>query len=338
MNAALIGCGWQGKRHVQALQELGVELACMIDINPAAVKERFPEYPADRIYSNAVEALTKHNPDTVIVATNAAARMENVRHSIKAGMKKIFLEKPMATTLRDAREMVRLAKDAGCLLAVNHLRRWNPNYRHLKDSINSDVIGPVRHMYARTGSVGLGNEGTHIVDKMRQLIDSEVAWVSGILDRTGTPNPRGPQYKDPGGWGMMMFKNGARAFIDTSEDMCGPPVWEIVGTYGRVFVEELHNNWKILARKPEEREIPLTKVFTAVHPVPVFETVEWDVKEFTKFGLKELIFENRTSCSGEDGVKALEAIIGLHVSDREGGRRVDLPLSEEFDTLEVAWA
>ena len=338
MKAALIGCGWQGKRHVQAFQELGVELVCMIDINPSAVRERFPEYPADRIYNDSRKALEIHQPDVVSIATNAAARLENVRACVECGIRKIFLEKPMATTLKDAKEIIRLAREGGCLLAVNHLRRWNPNYMKLKDAIRNDIIGKVRQMYAHTGSYGLGNEGTHVIDKMRLITESEVAWVVGQLDLTGTPNPRGPQYKDPGGWGVLMFRDGTRAFIDTCEDTCGPPVWEIVGTYGRMFIEELNNRWSIMARDPQDRSAPLTKVFTPVKPLPVFETLPWDVKEFTKLGLKELIFDNRTSCTGEDGLKNLEAIMAIHVSHRRGGQRVELPLSEEFDSLEVAWA
>ncbi len=338
MKAAIIGLGWQGMRHYQALKELGVELACVVDLNPEAAAKRVPEFPAERIYTKAEEAFQAHAPDAVIIATHSAARLQAVRDTLAAGVKKIFLEKPMATTYKDCLQMKRLAREAGCLLVVNHLRRFSPNYHQLKQVIAQGAIGKVRHLYAQAGSVGLGNEGTHIIDKMRFCLDADIAWVMGFVDQTGTPNPRGPQYKDPGGWGMMQFKDGTRAFIDTCEDTGVPPVLEIVGTYGRIIIEELNNHWAILARGAEDRNLPLTKILTPLKAVPVFPTLPWDVKEFTKMGLQELIFHNKVSCSAEDGCHAIEAVVALHASHQKGGRKIDLPLAEEFHALEVAWA
>ena len=338
MKAVIIGLGWQGKRHYQALKELGVELSCVIDINPDAVRERIPDYPSDRISDEAERLLKQYEPDVAIISTNAADRLQNIHYCVEVGIKKIFSEKPVATRLSDALQIKKFTHEANCLLSVNHLRRWNPNYSKLRKVLDDGVIGDVHHLYAQTGSVGLGNEGTHIVDKMRMCTKSEVDWVIGFLDETGTPNPRGAQYKDPGGWGMMMFKNGARAFIDTSEDTGVPPVLEIVGTYGRIIIEELNNNWKILARSEDDRKIPLTKIPTPLRELPVFETLPWDVKEFTKLGLKELIFENKTSCSGADGCKALEAISAFHVSHSKKGEKVPLPLPKEYHSLEGPWA
>ncbi len=338
MKACIIGLGMQGMRYYQALKELGTELVCVVDVCPEVVQKRVPEYPLDRIYTNVPDAFKAHQPDVVIIATHSAARIQSVRDTLAAGVKKIFLEKPMATTYQDCLEIKRLTEQAGCLFVVNHLRRFNPNYHQLKEVIDRGVIGKVEHMYAQVGAVGLGTEGTHIIDKMRFLTESEIAWVIGFLDTTGTPNPRGPQYKDPGGWGMMQFEDGTRAFIDTCEDTGVPSVLEIVGTYGRIIIEELNNHWAILARSQDDRKLPLTKILTPLKSVPVFSTLPWDVKEFTKMGLKELIFEDKVSCSVDDGCRAIEAIMALHASHIQGGKKIDLPLAEKYHTLEVAWA
>ena len=172
---------------------------------------------------------------------------------------------------------------------------------------------------------------------MRFYSRSEVSWVSGFLDETGTPNPRGAHYKDPGGWGMLMFKDGTRAFLDTCEDTGVPHVFEIVGTYGRVVIEEMNNHWQILARSEEDRKLPLTRYPTPIHRIRTFEPLPWDVKEFTKSGLRELIFENKSSCTGIDGFKALESIIAFHVSSKKKGDKVSLPLEKEFHTMNIPW-
>ena len=51
MNAVIFGCGWQGLRYVKALNELDVNLDCIVDINPAAVSKSLPDFPKDNISS-----------------------------------------------------------------------------------------------------------------------------------------------------------------------------------------------------------------------------------------------------------------------------------------------
>lgn len=337
MKAVIIGLGWQGKRHYEALKDLGVDLACVIDAKPDLIREKFPNILPELVSDNE-QILEKYKPDVAIISTNASERLKIVRYCVEAGIKKIFCEKPMATNYKDAIEMKRITDDAGCLMVINHLRRFNANYEKLMKVIDDGVIGNVKHLYAQAGSVGLGNEGTHIIDKMRLITRSDVDWVIGFLDSTGTPNPRGPQYRDPAGWGMLQFNNGTRAFIDTSEDTGVPSLLEVVGTYGRIIIEELNNNWKISARSKSDREIPLTKLLTPLFEVPVFDTLPWNVKEFTKCGLKELILEDKISCSANDGCKAIEAIIGIHVSHSQDGAKVFMPLNEKHHLLEVNWA
>ena len=337
MNTMIIGLGRQGMRYYQALDELGVELTCIVDINPDVAREGLPDFPADRISDNAEEMLKKYKIDMAIISTNAAARLQIVKYCIEAGVKRIYCEKPMATNLADADEMIRITNEAECILSINHLRRWSPNHLQLKKLLQDGIIGKIEHFYFQSGSVGLGNVGTHVIDNMRFYSESEVDCVIGFLDQTGTPNPRGAQYKDPGGWGMMMLKDGTRAFIDTCEDTGVAHVFEIVGTYGRVVIEEMNSNWAIYARSEKDRELPLTRYTAPLEKIPMFKPILWDVKEFTKVGLKELIFENKTSCSGIYGLRALEAIIAFHVSHKHKGEKISLPLNKKFYSLDVPW-
>lgn len=337
MSIMLIGCGWQGRRHVKALQQLSVKLECIIDMNVDAVHKVLPEFNKQYIYSDPDKCFKSHNPDMAIIATNSESRLEYVEKCIDYGIKKIFCEKPMATSLGDAHAMVKLAEENNCILAVNHLRRWNPNHLKLKSSIKSDVIGNIRHIYFQCGSTGLGNVVSHIIDNIRYYTDSEVEWVIGQIDNTGTLNPRGSQYKDPGGWGMIKMINGTRVFIDTCEDTGVPHVFEMVGTYGRIVIEEMNNNWEVRSRSKIGKDEPLTKYPTPLSEVQILDTEEWDVTEFTKNGLKELIFDNKTSCTGYDGYKAIECLIAFHISSSQNGKKINLPLTNNHMEFDVRW-
>lgn len=337
MKAVIIGLGWQGKRHYEALKELGVDLACVIDAKPDVVREKFLDIPPELI-SNSGKILEKYQPDVAIISTNASERLKIVQYCVEAGIKKIFCEKPMATNLNDAAEMIKITKSNGCMLAVNHLRRSNSNHLKMKKMLKEGVIGQIRHIYFQSGSAGLGNVGSHTIDNIRFYTDSEIHWVSGIIDRTGTPNVRGPQYNDPAGWGMIMMKDGTRVMIDTCEDTGVPLVLEIVGTYGRVVIEELNNNWQILAREKSDWKIPLTRYGTPLCELDFIKTIPWDVTLFTKNGLKDLIFNNKTNCDGYDGYKAIEGIIAMHISDKNDNSKVELPLIDENLNFDVPWA
>ena len=337
MNAVIFGCGWQGLRYVKALNELDVNLDCIVDINPAAVSKSLPNFPKNNIYENTDKCLKKHAPDIAIISTTSSARLGCLKKCIEYSVKKIYCEKPMATNLNDAMEMINITESSGCMLAVNHLRRWSPNHLKMKQMLIEGVIGQIRHIYFQSGSVGLGNVGSHIIDNIRFYTDSEIDWVSATLDKTGTPNIRGPQFTDPGGWGMMM-KDGTRVFIDTCEDTGVPHVFEIVGTYGRVVIEELNNNWHILAREQSDWKIPLTKIPIPIHEVDFIKTIPWDVGLLTKNGLKDLILNNKINCTGYDGYKAIEGIIAMHISDKNNSTKVILPLSDEYMNFDIPWA
>lgn len=338
MSVVLFGCGWQGLRHVKALEELSVNLDCIVDVNPEGVYNSLPYYPKGNIYDNADTCFSKHKPDIAIIATNSSSRLECIKKCVNYGIKKIFCEKPMATNLKDAAEIVKITEENNCLLAVNHLRRWSPNHLKMKSLIDSDVIGDIKHIYFQCGSTGLGNVVSHVIDNIRYYTDSEIKWVIGQIDDTGTINPRGSQYKDPGGWGMLKLINGTRVFIDTSEDTGVPHVFEMVGTYGRIVIEEMNNHWKVLSREDKGREEPLTRYPTPLFEVEIFNPLEWDVTKFTKNGLKELIFENKTSCSGNDGYRAIESLVAMHISDSQGCEKIRLPLVKNNKSFDVPWA
>ena len=76
------------------------------------------------------------------VAVPGADRVQIARDAAEAG-KHLLLQKPLADTFDEAREIVKIAAQCGVLLAVNHNARWAPAYRAAGELIDSGVIGEV---------------------------------------------------------------------------------------------------------------------------------------------------------------------------------------------------
>lgn len=336
--AAILGFGGMGRRYLTTFEKLGVEVVAICDKDADRVWEHTDGFPETGIFDSQEALFDAVSPNIVAVATNSPSHTAGVVGAASAGVPHIMCEKPMATSLRDARRIIEVTEASGSRLAVNHVARWSHNQQRVKAAIEKGVIGPLRHMYFHCGSVGLANQGTHAFDKMRYLSGSDASWVVGVIDKTGTQSARGPQFVDPGGFGIVEFENGARGFIDTSEDTGVPYCLRLVGSYGTIEIDEFHNDWRITTRSAEHRTAPLTRYVMPLEPVPFEDTEPFDIVALTSRAIDELLGDGPVSCTGEDGYRSLELTLAFHVSDREGNRKVRLPLSEEYADLAVDFA
>lgn len=325
---AIIGFGGMGQRHYIACQRIGGQVVAVCDRDRAKTQSFAQQASQVRLYADHEDLLADQDLalDLVTVATNGPSHAQVVIAAAEAGLKRVFCEKPMATNLRDAQRMIDVCQRRRSRLAVNHIRRWSANHRKLKSLLKDGVIGGLRHISVQCGSTGLGNMAGHFFDNMRFYADSEVEWVIGCIDPTGTPNPRGAQFVDPGGYGILYFKNGLRGFLDTSEDTGVPHVCHMAGTYGRVVIYELSDSWKIFSRSQEDRNLPLTKYVTQLKEIPFTLETRFDIVDLTALGIAELLSGATISCTGEDGKRDLEPVIAFHISHHMGNQKVHLPL------------
>lgn len=339
MKSAVIGFGGMGQRHYGVYQKLGVEVVAICDWVPDKIQRVLPDFPQERIHSDLNNLLSCHKDLHVVsVTTNAPSHAEAVIGCSEAGVPNILCEKPIATNLLAAQRMIDVCEKNDTRLAVNHTRRWSANHLKLRSLIHESIIGRVRHFYFHHGSIGLGNNGVHFFDSMRFYAESEPLWVIGFLDKIGTPSTRGPQFRDPGAFGIILFQNGVRAFVDTSEDTGVRHVFEIVGEYGRVVIEEFGDDWRIYARKAEDRNKPLTYYVAPMLHVPFELETHFDIPDLTLHAIRELLSGGPISCTGEDGKKSLEIAIAFHVSEEQGNRRVFFPLSGAALAKDVPFA
>jgi len=328
--AAIIGFGGMGQRHYSAYSRIGVDVVAISDWDPGKITKIVPSFDSRHVYDNYRKLLEneKDNVDIISVVTNGPTHAEITMAASNAGIRNILCEKPMATNLLDAKRVIDVCKKNSTRLAVNHIRRWSSNYIRLKELISNGIIGEIRHIYFSCGSTGIGNFAIHFFDTARYLTESEPDWCIGFLDKTGTPNPRGASFVDPGGYGIIMFKNGCRFFFDTSEDTGVQYSFQIVGTHGRIIIDELNDLWHIKTRTGDNVKIPLTRYGTEMNSIPFSSDARFDIAALTSLAMTELLMEKSISSTGEDGKKSLEMVIGLHISDDNENAKVTFPIPE----------
>jgi predicted dehydrogenase len=333
--AAVIGLGRHGLRHLQAYLKLpDVEVVAVCDMRAENVNAALDQVPNAKGYEQWEDLLANEQVDVISVVTNGPSHAPITISAARSGVKYIFCEKPFATSIKDGLEMIEVCKENGTRLSVCHARRWVDSYQQLRDMIAAGVIGKVCQFSFSCGGGLFAGNGTHFMDLARMLGEGSPISVTGVLDKTGTPNPRGEQFKDPGAVALYYFDNGMRMMIDMFEDLGVPHRIEIIGSIGRILIDELDNRWEVQARQGEDRERPLGEYWLPLKPVELKPGV-LDMVQMLVDGLKELLADGEITCTGEDGLKALQMVIGAHVSSERGGVPITLPLAEEFRSIDI---
>ena len=276
-------------------------------------RQRFASRTGATTYADWREMVEKEALDLVSVATYAPAHAEITVGCAERGVRAIYCEKPIATTLRDADRMVAACNAAGALLAINHNGRFNPNFRALRDLIADGGLGTLTSVSQRWGSGRFGNVGTHKFDGLEMMTGRRIEAVSGTLDLAGRPDCRGEAFKDPGGWGVLRFEQGLMGVVDAPDYATAPPRMEINGTLGSASSQR--EEVKLEFRDGRSAEWPSRRSEATSMDRAVGEIVDW----LTNGGA----FPETAAAA----VRALEVIVGFHVSHERNGAWVELPLT-----------
>jgi predicted dehydrogenase len=120
---AVIGVGHLGRHHARILSAMpDVELVGVVDLNQERA-EQIAGINGTQVIREAVDLLGR--TDGVVIATPTESHSAVARPFLEAGMA-VLIEKPLARSMAEADELVRLASKRQALLAVGHTERFNP--------------------------------------------------------------------------------------------------------------------------------------------------------------------------------------------------------------------
>ena len=171
IRVAVVGAGHWGPNLVRNFVDPPrSEVAVVVDVDAARlarVAARFPGVPT----ATTFDAALAPGIDAVVVATPTSTHFPLARAALRAG-KHVLVEKPLATSARDADELVALADATGLVLMVGHVFLFNAAVRRVKQSLERDELG--RLLYVSMVRTNLGPIRTD-VDAAWDLVAHDVS-------------------------------------------------------------------------------------------------------------------------------------------------------------------
>jgi len=182
LRAAVIGLGSMGANHARVLADMhGVELVAVADPDPTNLERAVVGRNA-LPFADYRRLLAEVPVDMVSVVVPTKLHREVAMHVIDAGAS-LLVEKPIAATIGEAREIAEAAVAKAVHLAVGHIERFNPAVQELKRRLDDGQGGRVIQLRARRvgpfphriRDVGVIHDlAPHDIDVMRYLLGEEV--------------------------------------------------------------------------------------------------------------------------------------------------------------------
>jgi predicted dehydrogenase len=183
LRAIVVGLGIMGNHHLRVLRALEeVVVVAVADPDRARRARAERAYPGVAAYPSLQQAAQSVVADFACVAVPAANLACSATEALHAGLH-VLVEKPMARTVVEARELAQTAADRGLTLSVGFVERFNPAVVALRRKIQEGVVGEIYQVHARRLSpfpdrdsmLGVALDlATHDIDVMRFLLEDEV--------------------------------------------------------------------------------------------------------------------------------------------------------------------
>ena len=191
----VIGCGNMGSSHARAYHKSeSFDLTGLVDTNVSNRKKLSEELGGISQFDDFETALLTTKPDAAAICTYPETHAPIAIKSLKAGAH-VFVEKPLAVTEEDAREIVKLAQNIGKKLVIGYILRVHPSWKKfieiaqtlgkplvMRMNLNQQSSGKtwIWHMNLMKSMPPIVDCGVHYVDVMCQMTRSKPVRVSAI--------------------------------------------------------------------------------------------------------------------------------------------------------------
>jgi predicted dehydrogenase len=144
LRAGVIGTGFIGPVHVEALRRLGVRVTALCDI-PVRSQEAAERLGIENVFSDYRDLLKSDTVDAVHITAPNRFHCEMATAALKAG-KHCVCEKPLAMNTRETARIVELANRTGTVFAVNYNVRFYAAVQQLREMVAQGDLGEIIHV------------------------------------------------------------------------------------------------------------------------------------------------------------------------------------------------
>jgi predicted dehydrogenase len=183
MNIGVAGCGYWGSKHLRVLHTIPeIDQVVAIDVSHERLDEARRSVPGVRFSRNLDEVLP--DLDGLVVATPPSTHVPIGTRALEAGVS-VLIEKPLATSAADARQLVDLADTTGQVLLTGHTFEHNAAVWKLREILEAGELG--RLLYIDSARLNLGlyqsdvnvmwDLAPHDISICNYLLRSKPTWV-----------------------------------------------------------------------------------------------------------------------------------------------------------------
>ena len=283
---AIVGHGFMGHEHEKMLSNFkGIKLVGFADKDPEQLKD---VREGLKRYSSNEELFADPEVDTVIIAANNNQHHDLVCQAARAG-KNIICEKPVAMNVAELDDMVKVTSECGVKFTVHHQRRFDPDFRTIKNVWDSKSLGDVYmiknslygfngnmhdwHVYVAEGGGMLYDWGVHLLDQILFMMgDAKIK--SLYADIRNVINFEVDDYFKI----IMRFDNNVTAEVelgtylltDKMHDKWFERHWLMSGNKGTAYVDGFHPEGKIVRTTHLLQNVGGKRTMTAAGPTRSF--------------------------------------------------------------------
>ena len=304
----IIGCGFMGKTHSFGAKTIPLYydklpfLPCLVgvcDSNLDAALETKEKLGFEMATSNVDDLLSRRDIDVVTVSTPNVFHKDNILAALAAG-KHLYVDKPLAASYGEAREVTESWKKSGLIAQVAHQFRFFPAVMRAKELLDEGRIGNIMSFhgaYLHSGSIAknkpigwkqdkamggggvLFDLGSHILDLLRYLLgDFSDVFASTRILYPERPNAQGemiPITADDSAWILCKLPGGAQGMVEASKIYTGTNDdfrFEIYGDRGAMRFDSNVPNWlDFFDNETPEKPLGGERGYTRIETMASFE-------------------------------------------------------------------
>ncbi|MDP2696286.1 MAG: Gfo/Idh/MocA family oxidoreductase [bacterium] len=300
------------------IQHPRTELVAVCDNDPKKFEVAKSMKPDVRTYTDPEELLKTEKPDIVTISTWKDTHYEMMKLALKYNIPAIVLEKPIAEKVEHAREIVDEANEKGINLFINHRRRFDSLLYEIRDGIRQGLIGEVLQVTSHY-VFGLVTTGTHLIDALRFFL-GDIKWVAAFPNKKEHFAPP----DDPCVDGFIGFENDVKVALQ-SLNMKDYDIFntDFYGRKGKLSFKNIGRDFELY----KVIESPEHQGFTELENHP---SQRWGGQPRNQF---MFLGDNVVDClegkakslsTGEDSLKALEALLAMQESVKQDGKKIYL--------------
>jgi predicted dehydrogenase len=299
----------------------GVKLVAASDLDGERLNKCGKRWGIVSLYQDYKKMLREQDLDILSICTWNSTHLDIAKEAVRSGVKAIFCEKPVADSLKNADEMIKLCEEKGVILQIDHQRRFDKFHQEVRSFLQDDKLGRIQQVTFYY-TAGIANTGSHMFDLLRFFF-GDINWVQAVYSQSQSPNPNDPNID-----GFMKFKDGAFCSVQA----CNVQEFLIfemncIGTKGRLNITHSGFDLEFYEVKESNLFSGYREIFRSTPPFNGDAPREFMVSAVSH--LVECLREGKKSISsGQDGRAALELICAFHESARDDGKRITLPLKD----------